>query len=469
MAPVKTDRSSFLAELASIVRSISGFQASLIDTEERLVALNGELAEFWNTTPEQARGRPVLDFLYLGDKSPLIRASRTRQPVYELIHFTEARHRDREWVHTTAIPLYSGEKFLGTMTVGLPVTREIRAEGMQEALFHHPNLAVHLIDRDGTVVEANETVASWLGLSSREALIGRHLAGFFPPAYQLRALKSLADGRIRHQTVRWPLSSGPTFIDIFTTPVFDRGGTPMGALTVARDVSREVKTRETLARAWQLHAVGELAAKTTHEFRNCLALIRCTAQMGAVSTTDSESARLFAQIQQQVDATNSLITELLNLSLPAKGDPGPVNLVEVASQVARMLTTQLEQNRIVLEIAEAPEPPLANADQRLLRQALVNVLNNSIEALGPRGGRIELRVAPVGELVELAVSDDGLGLPAHIREHLYEPFYTTKEGGIGLGLSVVHQIVVDFHGGELELESPPGGGTTVRMRFPRAN
>lgn len=460
---------SFIKDIASMVRQVRGFQASFIDADERLVAVNQEVAEFWQTSPAAIEGQPVLNVLYLGEDSPLIRANRNRLPVYELLHLPELRNPNQAWIHTTAIPLYMAEQFLGTMTVGLPVTEQVRAQGIQEGLFHHPHLAIHLIDCDGLVVEANACAATWLGAGTPEKLKGRPLASFFPPGHPLLALQCLADGHIRHQTVRAPVMGDSDYIDVFATPVYDRSGSPMGVLTIARDASREVKTQDALSRAWQLHAVGELAAKTTHEFRNYLALIRCTAQMGALSARDPESAALFTQIQQQVDATNGLISELLNLSLPVERHRGPTDLAALAAQVVRVLVTQLDQGRIVLELTTPPRPALVNANERLLHQALLNVLNNSIEALRAQGGRIVVAVAHAGDLVELTIADDGPGLPAHIHDHLFEPFFTTKEGGIGLGLSVVHQIVVDFHGGELEVESPPGGGTTVHMRFPRAS
>jgi len=112
---------------------------------------------------------------------------------------------------------------------------------------------------------------------------------------------------------------------------------------------------------------------------------------------------------------------------------------------------------------ELPPVPL---DARLVRQAVLNVAINAVQAM-PRGGRLRVKLRREPDAALLEIEDSGAGIPEEVRHRIFEPFFTTKASGTGLGLAVVKRIV-DGHGGEIAVSSPPGGGTVFAIRFPLA-
>jgi signal transduction histidine kinase len=153
----------------------------------------------------------------------------------------------------------------------------------------------------------------------------------------------------------------------------------------------------------------------------------------------------------------------LDLSRPPKPGVCPVDLRELADDVAAKLSESDQTQGVGIFVdGEAS----AQGDVLKLRQVVFNLVKNAVEAAGP-GGRVEVRIADGQGQTELAVSDDGPGFPAEVREHLFEPFLTTKPGGTGLGLAVSRAIAL-AHGGDLLVDAP-GRGARVVLRLPRAS
>jgi signal transduction histidine kinase len=139
----------------------------------------------------------------------------------------------------------------------------------------------------------------------------------------------------------------------------------------------------------------------------------------------------------------------------------------VTAETARLVRKEAEWRKVdlVLDLDEATPPVLGDAEA--LRSALLNLVLNAFEAM-PGGGRLTMRVRRLGEHARLEVADTGEGIPEEDQERVFEFAYTTREGGSGLGLALVHHCVVEEHGGRVTLESRPGAGTAVRLDLPLA-
>ena len=184
---------------------------------------------------------------------------------------------------------------------------------------------------------------------------------------------------------------------------------------------------------------------------------------------------------REVERLDHLIADFLDFARPAAAELAPLPIGVAVEELVKMFETSYPG--VALAIA-VPDDCVALADPRQLRQVLWNLLLNAAQAL-PNGGRIEIAAQRVseppqdgapqdrnapdegGHYVEIAISDDGVGIAPDVLERVFEPFFTTKRAGSGLGLPTVYR-VVENHGGSLSLTSTPGAGTTVRVRLPAA-
>jgi two-component system sensor histidine kinase PilS (NtrC family) len=262
-----------------------------------------------------------------------------------------------------------------------------------------------------------------------------------------------------------------------------------GHVVIFQDVTDVVDMETCLLRSERLAAIGELSASIAHEIRNPLAAISGSIEMlqsersGSRVTGDSE--HLMRIVLREVDRLNHLITDFLHYARPGPSNLEPISLSNAIADVMKMFKSARPDT---IDTRIAVENGLAVlADAAQLRQILWNLVINASQAM-PEGGRLEVSARAVSEngpqgvsvggrrveekeakarWVEIAITDDGVGIPADEIERIFDPFFTTKQGGSGLGLATVHRIVED-HGGVVRMESTVGGGTTARVRLPRA-
>ncbi len=222
----------------------------------------------------------------------------------------------------------------------------------------------------------------------------------------------------------------------------------------------------------KLATVGELAAGAAHEIRNPLTSIRSTAQFLAKDLPE-ERRPLVKGIIEEVDRIDHIIAGLLSLSKSAELKIMRVDLIDILRQTLLLLEPELHSRHITVEEEIKAVSTVIEGDQAQLKQLLLNILLNSIQAM-PEGGKIFLGLAedtPGGEedrhALVLTVKDTGRGIAPGDLPKVFDPFFTTKESGTGLGLSISYGIV-SKHGGEIRISSPPEGtGTSVTINLPR--
>ncbi|XXF80330.1 ATP-binding protein [Myxococcaceae bacterium GXIMD 01537] len=232
---------------------------------------------------------------------------------------------------------------------------------------------------------------------------------------------------------------------------------------------------EALARAEQLAAVGRLSAQVAHEVRNPLSSIGLNVELlqdaFARARFDSEpegreSRELLDAVTREVDRLAEVTEQYLRMARPPNPTLVPENITEVLDGVLAFSREEMERARVEMARDFAPDTPSVLADEGQLRQVFLNLLRNAREAM-PGGGRLTVSTREAGREVEIRIGDTGQGMADAVRERIFEPFFSTKEGGTGLGLSVSQQIL-QAHGGSLSCTSSPGEGTTFVLRLPRA-
>ncbi len=225
------------------------------------------------------------------------------------------------------------------------------------------------------------------------------------------------------------------------------------------------RSRELLARADRLAALGTLAASLAHEIRNPLVSVRTFIQLLPERLADEEFRTTFRDLALgEVERIVSLINDLLAFSRPAPAELEPSDLNELVGQIVRLLDAEARRHDLALASdADDALPPVV-VDVAQVKQVLMNVILNAIQACPPHG-RVEITTRSEGRSCVVAVADTGPGIaPEHVGR-IFDPFFSTKDAGSGLGLFVAHQIVSQ-HGGHIAAVPRPGGGTVFSIHFP---
>lgn len=298
--------------------------------------------------------------------------------------------------------------------------------------------------REGRISFVNPAARAILGLS--DGAVGQDVEALLPGVLGLGSRTTR-----RELSVTTP--GGPRVLGLSLTPLAE------GAfLVVFQDLTDLRRMEEDLKRADQLAAVGTLSAQLAHEVRNPLAAMRGSAQLLRTEPgADAGTVRLTDIIVREADRLSDLVEDFLRFARPPAPRRREVALDALVSETVDMLRTDLLARNVWLDV-EA-EPVRAEVDPDQLRQVLINLLRNAFQAAGP-GGVVRASVAPApgGGGARIRVWDSAGSIPAEDLPRLFEPFFTTREGGTGLGLSTAFSIV-RAHGGTLTVRSSPREGT----------
>jgi signal transduction histidine kinase len=235
------------------------------------------------------------------------------------------------------------------------------------------------------------------------------------------------------------------------------------------------KLYETIRERDRLAALGEMAAGLAHEIRNPLGAIKGAAQCLDPRRLPGEEGEFLEVIVEEVNRLNGVVSAFLDYARPLKQTFGPTDLNEVVTRTVRLIHNELPAG-LELKVEQEENLPRVEADAEQLKQVLINLVQNAMQALGGEaGGVITVKtVRPdrfndfrhmADSFIELHVSDTGPGIPPEQHQSIFVPFYTTKQKGTGLGLAISQRIVKN-HGGTLSVRSKPGEGATFIIRLP---
>jgi two-component system NtrC family sensor kinase len=230
---------------------------------------------------------------------------------------------------------------------------------------------------------------------------------------------------------------------------------------------REEVRRVQLAHTEKMVAVGTLAAGVAHEVNNPLAGILTCLETIRANPDDAEMReRYLALVEDGIKRIEHTVLNLLDFSRPGAIRPEPTSLNDNIRHVTELVQYQLRKNNVEVEFDLAQVAPIVVVDHFQMEQLFLNLILNAIEAM-PKGGRLTLRTRVEGGNAVAEVADTGTGIPAEIRDRIFDPFFSTREvgKGTGLGLSVSYNIVA-AHGGTIEVESEVGKGATFRVVLP---
>lgn len=277
-----------------------------------------------------------------------------------------------------------------------------------------------------------------------------------------------AAGYLPHIFFQWSVMPHEMFTQYVEIVMFFVVGSMVGIMSDFHRAQQKriLEANEQIRRMDRLSLLGQLSAGLAHEIRNPLGSL-----MGSVQILDKEilptnPKREFVEIiQKELRRLSGKLDEFLKFARPAPPHPVPNSLNDIVKESVQLVEKQAAQGGVVLNLHLAPAMPLAAVDSDHVKQILLNLLLNAVQA-SPIRGRITISTWANGRMVGLSVEDEGSGIPESSLEKIFDPFYTTKPEGTGLGLSIVKQLV-DAMRGSIEVISLPKG-VRFDVRIPNA-
>lgn len=329
------------------------------------------------------------------------------------------------------------------------------------------------VDREARITSWNRGAEILYGYPEAE-VIGRDISFLYPPdrADELkRFLEVHRTGRsvFHHETVRLRRDGRPVEVTLTASAVRDSAGRHLGTATIARDIGDRKRVEE----AARMAEVGQLASGVAHEVRNPLNAMRM--QLAVIRdmvesfTPDSADEIIdeIACVEHELLRVQNLASDFLAYGRPAAACVEEILVADFLAEIARFLRPEFEKEGIAVVVDGEHDDATVCCDPAKLRQVVLNLAENGRQAIPAGGGRVTLRwaAAPPDE-VRLEVSDTGTGIPADQLPRVFDAFYSTREGGTGMGLAIVKRIV-RAGGGRLQVNTAEGEGTAVVLHLPR--
>lgn len=371
------------------------------------------------------------------------------------------------------------------------VGRLAQERSFLETVFHTIEDGVVVVNSEGKIVFFNEAVTRLLGFDQEKAE-GEPIRKFLPELDWEHLLRMDLEGGPRVQRHELEVSfPRPRFLSLYVSPLDGAAAGSSGLVLILHDVTEVRKRTSEAIESERVQALTLLAASVAHEIGNPLNALsihlqlmerelaklresasgksgkRFLSKAPKPTPTHDSIERLAGYLnvaQGEIARLDYIITQFLQALRPVKPKLEMTQLNEVVRDAVALLRPEITNRGIVLIEKLSNQTPPIPIDSGQIKQVLVNLIKNAIQAM-TKEGVLTLRTSPTGEGVMLAVEDTGGGIPTEQLNRIFEPFYTTKKKGSGLGLMIVQRIVSN-HDGRIELESHVGKGTSFRIWLP---
>jgi len=250
----------------------------------------------------------------------------------------------------------------------------------------------------------------------------------------------------------------------YAYPILEESGELSSVLFIRRDITSRTQMEQRLQQAERLASIGELSTYIAHEIRNPLFAIGGFANALLREATNDKTRERLGIILEESHRLDGILKSILTFARPVESAPGATDMNQVVRETMDLMRLACDNQGITPMLELAPDAPLVKADAEFIKQCLINLVKNSVEAM-PEGGTLTVRTGLAAPHALLEVEDTGQGVPAEIRDKIFSPFFSTKGKGSGLGLARIKKIMDDL-GGTLTLSSIPGEGTRVSLLLP---
>lgn len=334
------------------------------------------------------------------------------------------------------------------------------------------NEAFVTIDQNHRVLIFNRAAEKIFGYD-RGDVIGHDLSVIMAPTCARdhrkavgRYVRTRVPGRIGHATDMMATKrNGETFPVSISFSVTEVEGAPYFTGLV-RDLTETKALQEKISQSERLAVLGQLVAEISHEIKNPLMLIGGFARQVLQATRDEKNREKLEIIANEVSRLENLLADLREFYLSKPLDTGPVDLRALVEEISALVKEECRRRHITLQLEGEEKDVIVAADPARLKQVLLNLVKNAMEAMEAAGGTLRVRVTRSEGKGWLAVIDSGCGIPEKHRGDIFTPFFTTKKMGSGLGLAVCKRIIDQHQGSSFDFETTEGKGTRFQIGLP---
>lgn len=334
------------------------------------------------------------------------------------------------------------------------------------------NEAFVTIDQNHRVLIFNRAAEKIFGYDRGE-VIGHDLSVIMAPTCARdhrkavgRYVRTRVPGRIGHATDMMATKrNGETFPVSISFSVTEVEGAPYFTGLV-RDLTETKALQEKISQSERLAVLGQLVAEISHEIKNPLMLIGGFARQVLQATRDEKNREKLEIIANEVSRLENLLADLREFYLSKPLDTGPVDLRALVAEIFALVKEECRRRHITLQLEGEGKDVIVAADPARLKQVLLNLVKNAMEAMEAAGGTLRVRVTRSEGKGRVAVIDSGCGIPEKHRGDIFAPFFTTKKMGSGLGLAVCKRIIDQHQGSSFDFETTEGKGTRFQIGLP---
>ncbi len=377
---------------------------------------------------------------------------------------------------TIKIPsFYSNGERKELVVMGRDITEQVQAEKKlaeseqkYKSLFEFNPELVFMIDLEGRLTNANDHIYRYTGYRFNELKL-KTVLPIISKKDRKKVLKAFhrifhANQPYINEEIEILTKEGTTKIVRCTSVPMTIDDEIVGVIGYAVDITKEIETEQLLRKTEKLSVVGELAASVAHEIRNPLTSIKGFLQM--LKTSSKENEFYYNIMLEELERINIIASELLVLAKPQKIQFTRKDLNQLLLDVQSLIESEANLYGVTLEVVGNDKIPEIQCEPNQLKQLFINLIKNSIEA---EANHVKIFIRMLDKTtIQISLQDDGFGIEEERLKHLGEPFYSMKEKGTGLGLTVSYRIV-HFHRGEITFKSKVNEGTTVEITLPIEN
>ena len=342
-----------------------------------------------------------------------------------------------------------------------------RIKAFSDSVVAHMPIGLLALDADRRVASFNQAAESLLEVPLTQ-MIGKSIMEILPEQVDILLDEVIASGRVVEREMDCHFSGGRVVpIDISISPLASDEGTFLGYIILCRDLTEVRSLEREIERSQRLASVGRLAAGVGHEIRNPLSSIKGFATYFRERYRDIPEDKKTAEIMiQEVERLNRVIGQLLEFARPVAIQKRPTAIQTLIRHSLKMIEKDAREKRIRINADIPRNLGEISIDADRVNQVLLNLYLNAIEAMDSEGTlTVDIKQDNASKTLTIAVTDTGKGIERTDLDHIFDPYFTTKQTGTGLGLAIVHKII-ESHGGEVRVESEPGAGTRVFIVLP---
>lgn len=465
-------------ELIDLFLNCTADGICIVDMDNRFIRINGMYTKIFGYTEEEILGRTFEEFPNPDGVSGIICAVKQGEFFHDIV--TQRYHKDGRIldiaVSYSPFRNVDGEIFavIATyrdITEHINTERELkRTRELYRLITENTTDMIKLYSKDKKIIYASPSHEKGVGMKPEE-LVGQDAYDLILPEERERfeqVYRKLAETG-EAQLLQIKLKTGDNkVIDSETTisPIFNENNDLECYVTVGRDVTDRVKNDDALRNLDRLSIIGQLAAGVAHEIRNPLTSLKGFSKL-LKSTPDREKQDNYLSIiMNELDRIDMIVNEFMSLAKPQAILFERERLYSILDSTVNILHPQALLHNVQIinhDYKQANDIELLCSPNQL-KQVFVNFLKNAIESM-PNGGNVHVNVQKLPDkIVEISFADEGVGIDTNLMGYLGTPFYTTKDKGIGLGLTVSNKIIQE-HNGTMKIESKTGKGTTVKVQL----